>query len=204
MDATEEALADLQERVRRLEARLGDDGTAEQTAAAETGAGTFWLLDALRERGLTGAVAFGGTALDADGGPVSWQITRLAEDLAGTDWATSVTALAALGHPSRMQILQLVATGRARTAAELAHAEGLGTTGQIYHHLRQLVTGGWLRATTRGQHRSRRSDWCRCWWCSRRRAAPERSPGDVRAGSRPRSRRRRARHRPWWPRRAAS
>ncbi|CAA9292407.1 MAG: hypothetical protein AVDCRST_MAG48-635 [uncultured Friedmanniella sp.] len=69
-----------------------------------------------------------------------------------TDWAASVPALAALGHPSRMQILQLVAAGRARTAAELAHAEGLGTTGQIYHHLRQLVAGGWLRVTTRGQH----------------------------------------------------
>ena len=97
-------------------------------------------------------MAFGGTATDADGAPLSWPINRPAEDLVSTDWAASVPALAALGHPSRMQILQLVAAGRARTAAELAHAEGLGTTGQIYHHLRQLVAGGWLRVTTRGQH----------------------------------------------------
>ncbi|GAA1835738.1 winged helix-turn-helix domain-containing protein [Microlunatus capsulatus] len=152
MDPTDEVLADLQERVRRLEARLGADEGARPAPDAEPSAGTFWLLEALRAQGLAGAVAFGGTAADAEGGPVSWQITRSAEDLTGTDWAVSVPALAALGHPSRMQILQLVATGRARTAAELAHAEGLGTTGQIYHHLRQLVAGGWLRVTTRGQH----------------------------------------------------
>ncbi|SDR91106.1 Helix-turn-helix domain-containing protein [Friedmanniella luteola] len=152
MDARDQALADLEERVRRLEARLGGDEPREEPAAGGTAADTFWLLDALRERDLAAAVAFGGTAADADGAPVSWQITRGAEDLTTTDWTTSVPALAALGHPSRMQILQLVATGRARTAAELAHADGLGTTGQIYHHLRQLVGGGWLRVTTRGQH----------------------------------------------------
>lgn len=152
MEPTDAVLADLQDRVRRLEARLGPEDGAPSAPDAEPPAGTFWLLEALRAQGLTEAVAFGGTVADAEGGPVSWQITRSAEELTATDWAASVPALAALGHPSRMQILQLVATGRARTAAELAHAEGLGTTGQIYHHLRQLVAGGWLRVTTRGQH----------------------------------------------------
>lgn len=42
----------------------------------------------------------------------------------------------------------------AAAAAELAQTEGLGTTGPIYHHLRQLVAAGWLRITTKGQHRS--------------------------------------------------
>ena len=152
VDAGDE-LADLRDRVARIEQALADGAVAE-VAAAPAGAGehTWWLLEELRRRGPEPAVAFGGTVPDADGDPVGWQITRSSDDLLATDWSVSATALAALGHPSRLQILQLVARGAARTAAELAAAEGLGTTGQIYHHLRQLVAGGWLRATTRGQH----------------------------------------------------
>ena len=148
--SVQQELAELRHRLALVEQRL--DGSPTADPAAPPSADTFWLLDQLRARGLDPAVVFGGSTPDADGAPVSWQITRPADDLMATDWAASVPALTALGHPSRMQILQLVATGRARTAAELAHAEGLGTTGQIYHHLRQLVAGGWLRVTTRGQH----------------------------------------------------
>jgi DNA-binding transcriptional ArsR family regulator len=145
-------LDELRRRVALVEQRLDPAPAPPPAAPGELTGDPFWLLDELRARGLDPAVAFGGTAVDADGAPVAWQITRSADDLSTTDWAASVPVLAALGHPSRMQILQLVATGRARTAAELAHTEGLGTTGQIYHHLRQLVAGGWLRVTTRGQH----------------------------------------------------
>lgn len=174
MDPTDEVLADLQERVRVLEARLGPAGEAGPAPAPGAAPGTFWLLEALRERGLRGAEAFGGTAADAEGSPVSWQIIRLAEDLTSADWAASVPALAALGHPSRMQILQLVATGQARTAAELARADGLGTTGQIYHHLRQLVTGGWRPPARAASTRCRPSGWSRSWWSWPRRRVPER------------------------------
>ncbi|MEI2647681.1 MAG: hypothetical protein V9G15_01380 [Dermatophilaceae bacterium] len=38
------------------------------------------------------------------------------------------------------------------TARELADLEDVGTTGQVYHHLRQLVSAGWLRARTGGRH----------------------------------------------------
>jgi hypothetical protein len=38
------------------------------------------------------------------------------------------------------------------TVAELRAHERLGTTGQLYHHLRQLVSAGWLRTTARGQY----------------------------------------------------
>jgi hypothetical protein len=36
--------------------------------------------------------------------------------------------------------------------AELLEPDGLGTTGQIYHHLRQLVSAGWLETTGRGRY----------------------------------------------------
>ena len=39
-----------------------------------------------------------------------------------------------------------------RSAAELGSHEQLGTSGQTYHHLRQLVSAGWLRSTGRGRY----------------------------------------------------
>jgi DNA-binding transcriptional ArsR family regulator len=152
MTEEQEALADLRARVERIEQQLAGAGADGDASPPREDAGTWWLLDELRRRDPAPAVAFGGTAPDAVGSPGSWQITRGADDLLQTDWSAAAPTLAALGHPSRLQILQLVTQGRARTAAELAGAEGLGTTGQIYHHLRQLVSGGWLRVTTRGQH----------------------------------------------------
>ena len=156
---SQDELDDLRARVERIEQQLAGDpaaGAAAAAAAAPPGppaeGATWWLLDELGRRHPQPAVAYGGTGRDADGRTVHWQITRDSTELVETDWSASAAALAALGHPSRLQILQLVARGEAQTAAELARAEGLGTTGQIYHHLRQLVAGGWLRATTRGRH----------------------------------------------------
>ncbi|MCX4508639.1 hypothetical protein OG402_17600 [Streptomyces anulatus] len=37
-------------------------------------------------------------------------------------------------------------------AAELAALDEAGTTGQIYHHLRQLTGAGWLHAAGRGRY----------------------------------------------------
>lgn len=39
-----------------------------------------------------------------------------------------------------------------RTAAELGADERFGTSGQLYHHLRQLVAAGWLKSTGRGRY----------------------------------------------------
>jgi hypothetical protein len=52
----------------------------------------------------------------------------------------------------RLLLLREILQG-ARTTSELAAHERLGTTGQLYHHLRQLVAAGWLRTTARGQYR---------------------------------------------------
>jgi DNA-binding transcriptional ArsR family regulator len=84
-----------------------------------------------------------------DGAPVRWQLTHDSTQLFELDWTTLASALGALGHPVRLRILQLIARREAATAADLADTPGLGSTGQIYHHLRQLV---WLRATTKGRH----------------------------------------------------
>ncbi|PWJ53033.1 hypothetical protein SAMN06264364_11550 [Quadrisphaera granulorum] len=58
-----------------------------------------------------------------------------------------------LGSPVRLLLVRVLrsATGSA-TAAELADDEALGTSGQVYHHVRQLVAAGWLRTAARGRY----------------------------------------------------
>jgi hypothetical protein len=65
------------------------------------------------------------------------------------DWSTSASALAALGSPIRLTLLREIVHGHA-TVNELSQVEGLGTSGQIYHHLRHLTAEGWLHTPTRG------------------------------------------------------
>ena len=80
------------------------------------------------------------------------------------DWEQTAESFAALGNAVRLRLLREILGGR-RTAAELAELEGLGTTGQIYHHLRQLTGAGWLHTPAVAATRCRAPGWCRCSWC---------------------------------------
>ena len=71
------------------------------------------------------------------------------DPLLEADPTAAVDALSALAHPVRLQLVHKVLHGR-RTVPELS--EGLGTTGQLYHHLRQLVAAGWLATSGRGRY----------------------------------------------------
>ncbi len=64
-------------------------------------------------------------------------------------WAGLAGELAALGNPVRLTLLREIVRGRA-TVSALSEVDGLGTSGQIYHHLRQLTAEGWLHSPTRG------------------------------------------------------
>ncbi len=112
----------------------------------------FWVVDGLRSRiADPGGVVFGG-AITTPRGPIAWQYGATTDDLMTRDWAPTAAALSALGHPARLAILQQVLAG-VTTATELAAAADLGSTGQVYHHLTQLVSHGWLAAGPgRGQY----------------------------------------------------
>ncbi|MFF0157962.1 ArsR/SmtB family transcription factor [Streptomyces sp. NPDC005263] len=141
-DSLAERLAALEERVSRLElepAALRDD--------------VFWALEGLRRR-LDGAghVLFTG-ALDLPTGEhYEWQQGAATEGLLEADWADHAAPYAALGHPVRLSLLRAVLRGT-RSATELQETAGLNTTGQLYHHLKQLTAAGWLQAAGRGQYR---------------------------------------------------
>ena len=65
------------------------------------------------------------------------------------EWSRWASSLAALGNPVRLLLLQQIVKG-INTVGALAAVEGLGTSGQIYHHLRQLTAEGWLHSPSRG------------------------------------------------------
>ncbi|TCO33126.1 hypothetical protein EV652_103125 [Kribbella steppae] len=73
----------------------------------------------------------------------------LRELRARRDWSDVAPALAALGSPIRLTLLREIVRGHA-TVNSLSRVEGVGTSGQIYHHLRQLTAEGWLHTPTRG------------------------------------------------------
>lgn len=148
---------DVEERFAELERRVTKLETVSPAPAAPTvGEGDFWALDALKERhpvtqDANGAVLYTGAVRVPTGHRYEWQYGRSTKTLLEDDWAAAAEPLAALGHPVRLRLLQEI-LGGLRTAAELAALEGVGTTGQIYHHLRQLTGAGWLHTTERGRY----------------------------------------------------
>jgi DNA-binding transcriptional ArsR family regulator len=150
----EERVAALEAQLAELTARFGDSGSPSGTPAETSRTDVYWALDGLRTRvaGVQGgAVLFTGTVDLPTGEHYEWQHGLPVETLMEDDWAAWAGTLGALGHPARLLLLRRVLAG-VRTTADLATDEGLGTTGQIYHHLRQLVSAGWLRSSARGQY----------------------------------------------------
>lgn len=152
MDDHEDRISALEDAVAALTAAAAPAVSGSSTSDAPT-EDDFWALTGLQERsGDAGGVVFAGevTPPGADS-PVRWQLAQPGDALMDTDWSALSGALAALGHPTRLTLLQAILNGTT-TVAELAKREEFGTTGQIYHHLSQLTSAGWLRTTTRGRH----------------------------------------------------
>jgi DNA-binding transcriptional ArsR family regulator len=146
---------ELEQRVADLERRLAALEGA-QRPGPRLGGGDFWALNGLKEQlselgAADGGVLYTGSVRLPTGEQYEWQTGALTQGLLEDDWAPVAESFAALGHPVRLRLLREILGGR-RTAAELAELEELGTTGQIYHHLRQLTGTGWLRTTGRGRY----------------------------------------------------
>lgn len=163
----------LEARVAALEAATPDASRAAPVAAppvatpappaapidvpsdAPTDEGTFWALHGLSARigrpASSGGVMIVGDVTTPAGDAAGWQYAQTTDDLLAADWAALAPVLAALGHPVRLALLRAVLDGT-RTVRELTEAVDVGSTGQVYHHLRQLQAAGWLRAASGGEH----------------------------------------------------
>ncbi|MEO3750551.1 ArsR family transcriptional regulator [Streptomyces sp. B6B3] len=163
----------LEERVAELERRvaaLAGDGSARRGEPV-LGRDTLWALEGLNarlaneageagetgeagEKAGAGQVLYVGSVRLPTDERFEWQLGHDVGVLLDADWSDAAESLAALGHPVRARLLREILGGR-RAVAELAALEGLGTTGQIYHHLRQLTGTGWLHTTSRGRYEVR-------------------------------------------------
>ncbi|TFH70523.1 ArsR/SmtB family transcription factor [Cellulomonas sp. HD19AZ1] len=151
MDDLLARVAALEERVAALEAAPTTTTPPLDTDADDR----FWALTGLTARvdrpASSGAVMMVGDVRTPAGDEARWQYALTTDDLLAADWSDLAPVLAALGHPVRLALLRAVLDG-ARTARELADAVDVGSTGQVYHHLRQLQAAGWLRAAAGGEH----------------------------------------------------
>jgi hypothetical protein len=145
----------LSDRVAALEERLA--ALERPTAASIDPVGdAFWVLEGLRERHPDpGAVLLAGTVRLPDDRTLEWQERLSTDAVLGQDWREAADLLAALGHPVRLALVQRFLGGAATVTEATAPTDeddGFGTSGQVYHHLRQLVAAGWLRSTGSGRY----------------------------------------------------
>lgn len=155
-ESTVEArLAELERKVAGLE-----DGVLAPAPPAPTGSvtdvedDTFWALNGLLDHaGDEGGVVYTGhTTPPRAETPVSWQMGLPSAAINDLSFAEAAPALAALGHPVRLELLQAVYEGTT-TVAQLGDDDRFGTTGQIYHHIHALAGAGWLENSRRGHWR---------------------------------------------------
>lgn len=142
----------LAARVAALETALRASPPSARTLAPRLDAGTYWILDRLTESSAKGGeIAYAGAVTTPTGEQYLWQRQAEAGRVFAQDWTALSHVLAALGHPVRLKLLQHLLSGQT-TKAELERIEGLGTTGQLYHHLKALQDAGWVRSLERGTY----------------------------------------------------
>jgi DNA-binding HxlR family transcriptional regulator len=144
------------EELRRLETQLKSLSASlspDQAAQLQTQDSPFWALNILRERmqDSAGSILFTGISTLPPGQRIEWQREHNLTDLVKGDWQESASALSAMGHPVRLSILQAMLQGK-HTTAELQQLPDMGTSGQLYHHLRDLQLAGWVRQAGRNHY----------------------------------------------------
>lgn len=140
----------LERRVERLE-RQSNDGRRPEVPgpAGAPAAGGFWAVDVLRRRDgapftegdVAGSLEFAGVANAPGVGTAIWQEEHPLPAMLAGNWADAAGALSALGHPVRLEIVRRLLVG-AHTTQDLSEIPDLGTSGQLYHHLRELQAAG--------------------------------------------------------------
>lgn len=151
LEAVERRL-DRVERGSRMAATTGETPSPEPLRP--------WVVDVLAARTgpawerdeTAGSILYAGATTTPGTGPLRWQVERPVPYALDRDWAPAAIVLAAFGHPQRLAILRELLLG-ARTTQELQRIDGMGTAGQVYHHLRELQAAGLVRAAHRNDYR---------------------------------------------------
>jgi len=143
----ERRIAQLEERLARASQRQAGQEEPEEAVDERS-----WAVAELRVRvAAPGGVVLAGAVDLPDGAHVDWQRGTTTAALLDGPWTAATERLAALAHPLRIELLRQVLLG-VRSTAALTDLEAVGTSGQLYHHLRPLLAAGWLRQEARGRY----------------------------------------------------
>lgn len=149
--ALQAAIASLSARIERLESAPA----SQQPAASNLDAEKYWVLHRLQQgeesRERKGEIVYAGVATLPTGEQYLWQRHGSVAALLKSEWSGFDAVIAALGHPVRLRLLKLILGGKS-SKAELEAAAEVGTSGQLYHHLKILQDAGWVRSLERGQY----------------------------------------------------
>lgn len=142
-----QAVADLSRRVERLEARGGDRPAPAKPA-------DIGFLDELGKAGSEGVVVYAGV------GPwgertVAWQMDRSWPEVRDHPEGAPAALFGALASPTRIRVLSELAGG-AMSTAELAQRLEQPSSGQLFHHLKELLAAGVIHQPRRGVYALRR------------------------------------------------
>ncbi|MCE6997744.1 helix-turn-helix domain-containing protein [Saccharothrix sp. S26] len=103
-----------------------------------------------------GAFGYGGQVSVGDG-RASWRIDVTPERALSLPDRPRIEVLAALAHPVRVQLVRTLLARGGQPATALQEAAGLGSTGQLYHHLKALTASGVVEQDKRGSYRLRQA-----------------------------------------------
>lgn len=145
-----EQLALHEQRIAALEQRK-DSGTSNTHAQDLSVDSRFWALERLQSESPNSVLFTGSVDLES-GEHYAWQQQNEPMHLLQRDSQRLASAMAALGSQPRLDLLKAIYAGQGEITA-LQNVPGMGTKGQIYHHLRQLESAGWVESGGRGRYR---------------------------------------------------
>jgi DNA-binding HxlR family transcriptional regulator len=161
VESIEQRVSEIERRLSTLEQRAAPEAPP---AAAGGAAGPLspWVANVLAERQgqpfsgdpASGSVLYAGAFESSATGPLRWQIERPVPGVLSFDWSAIAGVFDALGQPVRLLIVRELLRG-ARTTQDLQQLPGIGTTGQVYHHLRELQASGIVVNAGRNDYRIR-------------------------------------------------
>ncbi|MDW5324791.1 helix-turn-helix domain-containing protein [Plantactinospora sp. KLBMP9567] len=148
-------LDELERRIARLESRAESGAAPERPARGAnqlTGVLHAWRRDA-EEQSLPGTVGYAGYVA---GRELLWARQMPLAELLSADWGPAAGILESLGSLPRLALLRALLREGCRTNVDLQEAlganQGDATSGQLYHHLRELQGAGLITQRRRGEY----------------------------------------------------
>lgn len=144
LDALKAQLNDLQQLVSEFVSGSTPKGSRSMTVDQGTG-----LMDPNNEEGKSGGIFYSGQ-YRGEKRRYRWEPQeRRVDQLLGLDGDRVAKVLAALGHKQRLDILRSVLK-EPLSGSELVERLNMGTTGQLYHHIKALLGADLLVQEERG------------------------------------------------------